>query len=200
LNQDNVKSFSTVVANYRTGSSTLTQSLGGGLGTEYFHPGSNPYIANNNQVHNRTNQSVYKVMPDHWGYEYYYDAFKNEYLHKADKIYFTVRKDFDAQVTSLLYAYCTADWHPFSKNILRLEITNDVLYNNVKKYIVLLKKNLEWQSKCYKELKECNTCCKIHDIDICWLEDRFDKSLKYKRRVEVDLPTIALGINPVDYF
>lgn len=179
-----------IVSNYRTGSTTFAKSLGG-TGNEYLHEHRNGFGVTAEFI-GPNHETVYKVMPNQWLYEKHWEEFKQLYLEPAEKIFITVRKDFDAQVQSHLYAGTTYDWHPWEpnkrpeKNSLHI----DDLFafgNNLAKKLL---KNLEWQVKVFKEF----------DSELLWLEDRYDSNVKYKRKHYVNLPIFDCKINVEEYF
>ena len=177
-----------IVANYSTGSTTLARSLGG-KGNEYLsgaHPSSDKKIKIPDPK-----ITVYKVMPDHWGYDKHWHDFKLLYLNPAKEIHICLRENFNEQVNSLIFSSLTNEWEPSVVNALHCPIrSEDVTDKIIKYHTKIAVKNLEWQSKVYKEF---NT--KLH-----WLEDRFDETVKYTRRYSLDLPELSLGINVRDYF
>ena len=179
-----------IVSNYRTGSTTFAQSIGG-TGEEYLHEHRDgegvtaEFIGPNDGT-------VYKVMPNHWLYEKHWEEFKQLYLEPAEKIFITVRKDFDAQVQSQLYAGTTFDWHPWHDDIVNkfrnLDEDGYITFGN--NFAKSLLKNLEWQVKVFKEFAS----------ELVWLEDRYDSNVKYKRKYDVNLPTFDCKINVEEYF
>ena len=174
-----------IVSNYRTGSTTLARSLGG-TGLEHLHKhregeGVKPKFIGPNH------EKVFKVMPDQWKYEEHWDEFKQLYLEPAEKIYITARKDFDAQVSSMVYSATTFDWHPGERDIYgKVKYFNEQEYKNWgKNFAKQFKKNLEWQRKVYDEF----------DCELVWLEDRYDKEVKYNRKYDVTLPKQNFGVD-----
>ena len=103
-----------IVSNYRTGSTTFAKSIGG-TGNEYLHEHRNG-LGVTAEFIGPNHETVYKVMPNQWLYEKHWEEFKQLYLATAEKIFITVRKDFDSQVQSHLYAGTTYDWHPWEPN------------------------------------------------------------------------------------
>ncbi len=179
-----------IVSNYRTGSTTLAMSLGG-TGQEHLHEhregqGVKPKFIGPNH------EKVFKVMPNQWDYEEHWDEFKKLYLEPAEKIYITARKDFDAQVTSIVYSATTFDWHPHQK-----DLNSEIKDLNQEEYINWgggfankLLKNLEWQRKVYEEF----------DCELVWLEDRYNKEVAYKRKYDIEIPEFYFSVIPEDYF
>ena len=195
-----------IVANYRTGSSMFSKSIGGD-GNEYLHSVTRAITG---FVGPTKNTHVYKVMPDQFGYEDYYASFRDLYLKPAEKIYYTLRKDFNAQITSHLYAGLTYDWHPWQK-ISPQELhpkdwtnkTNPMFNTDSPLHIQQAEmvkfasefakqdlKNLKWQAIIYKEFGG----------ELVWLEDRFDEKVKYKRRKHINLPKLDFGIDVEAFF
>ena len=117
-----------IVSNYRTGSTTLAKSLGG-TGQEHLHEDREGVDVKPKFI-GPNHEKVFKVMPDQWRYEEHWDDFKKLYLEPAEKIYICARKDFDAQVTSMVYSGTTFDWHPH-----QIDLYNKVKDCNQKEYI-----------------------------------------------------------------
>jgi hypothetical protein len=161
-----------IIANYRTGSTTLSKQLGG-LGGEYLH-WDYGYRPLGQALHPRE-EYVIKVMPDQWHYDILYDDFVKDFIKKADKIYYSLRKDFCAQLNSYLYALLTLDWSPWD------DLPDNSPYENgpeLWEYVAeRLVKNIEWQTLVYQQ----------HGGKKVWLEDRLDPAAKYTPRTNVTI-------------
>ena len=172
----------TIVSNYRTGSSTFHQSLGGD-GNEYCHISRGGYKSPSPESDGQN--GVYKIMPDHFDYENGYEKFKVDYLQKSDKIYYTLRANIRDQIESHLYALKTSDWH--SWQAIGSPIPNKENFNaRTSSYLLL--RCLCWQVKIYREFGGT----------LVWLEDR-NQDQKYSRRVDYTLPDIDVDIAIFDY-
>lgn len=164
-----------IIANYRTGSTTFSRLLGGD-GLEWLH---------NNDCDYRLPTSkwpVYKVMPDQFHYDRYYEQFKKDYIEKSDEIYYTLRKDVSNQIMSHAYCGITNDWHPWEEVGTRDWNVN--MEVSIQYSTELILNCLEWQSKIYKEFGG----------KLVWLEDRNDGE-KYTRRVDLDQPDVNVNVN-----
>ena len=154
----------TIVANYRTGSSTFHRSLGGN-GTEYLHNNICEYRPPSPKY------SVYKVMPDQFHFEKYYENFELDYLQKSDEIYYTLRENVSDQIKSYVYATKTGDWHPWQENMFPDNTTKDDV---ILRYCTdMILKCLQWQLKIYKKWGGT----------LVWLGNRNNEE-KYSRRIE----------------
>ena len=177
------KEVKVIVANYRTGSTTFSQSIGGS-GFEYLHKKIRDFTGPNEE-------QVFKIMPDNWQYEKHWEDFKRLYLDVADKIYICARRDFNAQISSHIYATYTKDWHPNNTGKPGLpNISNSILEEYKTMSYDLDLRNLEWQSKIYKE----------YDAELVWLEDRYDVKNKYTRKFNMEIPSYNFDVNPEVYF
>lgn len=147
-----------IISNYRTGSTTFSKELGGD-GNEWLHNSICDYRGPGDD-------NVYKVIPDQFYYKKYYNKFKEDYLSKADEIYFTLRQDLASQIESYVYASVTGDWHPKS-----IPQNTNFSENQAISYCKdMILKNLKWQKKIYKEFGG----------NLVWLEDRLPN--KYVRK------------------
>lgn len=165
----------TIVANYRTGSSTFSKELGGD-GEEWLHNHICDY-------RKPGDYNVYKVMPDQFHYEKYYKDFVKDYLEKSEKIYYTLRSDVSAQIQSYVYACKTSDWHPWSV-LGENTMSEEAICWSAKDCILT---NLHWQSKIYKEFGG----------ELIWLEDR---NSKYTKRVDYTPPQININLDVKSMF
>ncbi len=185
-----------VIANYRTGSSTffkehVTQnstSIFKNFSGEWFHEDNGGYQPPHPKI------KEYKIIPDQFGYEENYESFKRDYLDRATRIYYTARRDFLGQVQSLGYAQLSGDWHPHNVDEETLEEAKKskkrkVPYNRMFYNYRLLKKNLQWQKKIYDE----------YGGTVFYLEDRWDDSKVYKRRLSFEFADIKSNTRPSDY-
>ena len=174
----------TIVANYRTGSSTFYRSLGGvdhrDHGTEYLHNNICEYRPPSPEF------SVYKVMPDQFYYEKYYENFKEDYLRNSDEIYYTVRENICDQINSHIYAGKTSDWHPW-QGVGIPNLSEEQHIVDACKTMIL--NCVKWQAKIYKEWGGT----------LIWLEDRNDGK-KYSRRIDYTPPHINIDIDVKSMF
>ena len=195
-----------IIANYRTGSSVFARSIGGD-GNEYLHSKTRAVTG---FVGPTKNTHVYKVMPDQFGFEDYYSKFRDLYLRPTEKIYYTVRRDFNAQITSHLYAGLSFDWHPWQqiapdglypkdwgKRInpmfntdLPLHLQQAEMVKFASNFAKMDLKNLKWQAMIYKEFGG----------ELVWLEDNFDEKVKYKRRKHINLPKLDFSVDVEGFF
>jgi len=185
-----------VIANYRTGSSTFFKEHVTQNSTSIFKNFTGEWFHENNGGYQPPHPKIkeYKIVPDQFGYEENYESFKRDYLDRATRIYYTARRDFIAQVESLSYAQLSGDWHPFqppddeyfdaAKKGNKKAPLRRMLYN-----FKLLKKNLEWQKKIYDE----------YGGTIFYLEDRWDDSKVYKRKLTFEFADMKATMHPNDY-
>jgi hypothetical protein len=177
-----------VIANYRTGSSTLIKKLHEETGLKYFsqytgewcHPGNGGYKKPDSDI------KLYKIMPDSIGHNR--SLFKKEYLECADDLIFCLRKDIRAQVNSMMYSWAFKWWHPGDK----LPDTRKTLADYDSKWIIrTISNNLKLQKNWYKEFGG----------KIMFLEDRKDKHEKYDKPDLLDIPDYDLEIvDAEEYF
>jgi len=164
-----------IIANYRTGSTTFSLLLGGD-GDEWLHNTVCDYRPPTPEL------DVYKVIPDQFHYDRYYEQFKKDYLENADEIYYTLREDVSNQIKSHAYCGISNDWHPWQK-LTEPDWDADMQVSLEYSFKVILK-CLEWQSKIYKEFGG----------KLVWLEDRNDGE-KYTRRLDLDQPDVNVNID-----
>jgi hypothetical protein len=163
-----------VIANYRTGSSTLIKKLHGETGLKFFSQYTGEWCHGFNGGYKKPDSDIklYKIMPDNIGHNE--SLFKKEYLECADDLIFCLRKDIRAQVNSMMYSWAFDWWHPGKK----LPDTRKTLTDYDNKVIIrTIINNLKLQKIWYKEFGG----------KIMFLEDREDKHEKYDKHDTPDL-------------
>jgi len=158
-----------VISNYRTGSSTLLQKLSKETGLTYWdkctgewcHGGYRPPVSE---------IGIYKIMADILR-DIDIKTFEKHYIEKADKIYYTVRKDIRSQINSAIYSFNTNWWHPHDKP----EIFPVQKMTNIDHYKHRVLDCLFKQRHLYK----------MFGGEIVYLEDRMDKGKYQKPKLEI---------------
>lgn len=186
-----------IIANYRTGSTTLVKRLceiHGYSHTKYsgelFH--GHKYTSGHNS------DSVVKVMPDQIPPDHYTD-FCADYCETAEQIYYCVRKDFDAQVRSYCIASTLGEWHPQT-----IEAQNHIRHSSapgLNKMKIRLEHNPVVE-KLHHNLKSQAQLYKQYPGNLVWLENRIQQP--YARDPYTEPPIIddgySHGVDPVSYF
>jgi len=169
-----------VIANYRTGSSTLIKKLHEETGLKYFLPYTGEWCHSANGYRKPDSDiKLYKIMPDNIVNNE--SLFKKEYLECADDLIFCLRKDVRAQVNSMMYSWAFEWWHPGDK-LPDTRKTLDRYYSRA--IITTIINNLKLQKMWYKEFGG----------KIIFLEDRKDKHEKYDKPDLLDIPDYDLEI------
>ena len=176
-----------VIANYRTGSTTLLKELSQKTGCRYSAQYTGEWLHLDLDYRPPSDKiRLYKVMPDHMIRNY--DMFVSQYLNVADKIYFSVRKDVRSQINSLIRAHASGVWHPGDiPHIGNETITVDNSMIDKCKSVIM--KNLESQKMLYDEFGG----------EIVYLEDR--ENAKYKKRFDnIIVPDYNLEISDAEEY
>lgn len=176
-----------VVANYRTGSSTLIRKLYKETGLRYYkkYTGEWCHKANGGFKPPHPGIQLYKIMPDQA--EADYEAFQRMYLNVADKVYFCVRRNVREQINSFIYSLVYSYWHPGDKLPNReIILTNEEVIGVAKESIV---NNLKVQRMWYR----------THGGEFVFLEDREDKQ-KYDSPDCLTIPHYDLEIEDAEKF
>ena len=124
--------------------------------------------------------------------------------------YYTLRRDFNAQIKSHLYAGLTHDWHPWQQiapdelypkdwanrtnpmfnTDLPIHIQQAEMVKFASNFAKQDLKNLKWQAMIYKEFGG----------ELVWLEDNFNEKVKYKRRKHLNLPKLDYNVDVEAFF
>lgn len=176
-----------VIANYRTGSTTLLKELSQKTGYRYSEQCTGEWLHLNFDYRPPSDKiQLYKVMPDQMLRNY--RLFVSQYLNVADKIYFSVRKDVRSQINSLIRAHASGAWHPGDISHIGNEtitVDNSTI-DNCKSIII---NNLESQKMVYDEFGG----------EIVYLEDR--EFAKYKTRFDnIIIPDYNLEISDAEEY
>lgn len=176
-----------VIANYRTGSTTLIKELHQKTGYKYWeqYTGEWLHLAVGYRPPSDEIQ-LYKVMPDHMLVNH--KLFATQYLNVADKLYFTLRKDVRSQIDSMIRSSHSGFWHPGDISTVAKK---DILIDNHReitfaKNIIL--NNLKWQKELYNE----------YGGEIVYLEDR--ECNKYKRHDNIIISDYNLEISDAEKY
>ena len=178
-----------VVANYRTGSSTLIRKLYKETGLRPYKKFTGEWCHNADMGYRPPHPGIqlYKIMPDNVCQQDNIERFKREYLKCADRLIFNVRKNVREQVNSALYSSVTKFWHPGDK----LPVTKTVLtnVNSINHVVNLITVNLKLQRMWYREFGG----------ELMFLEDREDKQ-KYDKPDMVDIAPYELEIEDAEKY
>lgn len=174
-----------VIANYRTGSTTLVNQLCEQTGYQKSSHGGEMFF-NKQPEHPPGSDWVIKVMPDqiknHKGFE-------QNYLAVAERIIYSARQDFGAQICSYELAF-KSGWHP-------AEIESHGAIKNIKGiHEIDFTKCNRHQNKLLNNLKNQITLYKQHGGEWKWLEEREQKP--YRSNTVTYLNTDKCKINPVE--
>lgn len=134
---------------------------------------------------------VVKVMPNHIRSAAQWEQFFELYCDRAEKIYYTARKDFTAQCNSYAVCLSTQQWHPHNIE------PNGAIKNGSpqKKFSVTgadveqqLQNNLQKQAQLFRQWPG----------KLMWLEDRVQKP--YARHNTPDFAEWRSDVDPQDLF
>jgi hypothetical protein len=131
-----------VIANYRTGSTSFCKEVAEQKGyenlDECFAPqlGTTTVIENYDYVINNEPRDfrdayelVVKIMPDHIAWcSGMFEGFFETLLSKTEKIYYTVRLDFEDQCKSYFLSDVSSQWHPGDKAMRHVKYVDEKYY------------------------------------------------------------------------
>lgn len=176
-----------VVANFRTGSSTLIRKLYEETGLRPYEKFTGEWCHTENGGYRPPHSDIqlYKIMPSNVTDNI--ERFKREYIGNADRLIFTVRKDVRAQINSQCYSVAFNYWHPGDRlPEKRKTLTNIDLINHS---ISQITSNLKLQRMWYKEFGG----------ELVFLEDREDKQ-KYDKPDLLNIPDFELEIEDAEKY
>jgi len=162
----------TVIANYRTGSSTFIKELSDSTGLKYPEMCTGEYLYHQYQEPSNDYQ-IYKIMPDQVQHRLYHEIFYRQYIKGADVIYLC-RRNLTEQIISYINCVAHDVWHPvecrnesdwFDDVLDSFDSTIDIAIDRITD-------NYERQHEFYKKWPG----------QVLFLEDRFDENQKYPKR------------------
>lgn len=179
-----------VIANYRTGSTTLCKELCEQYGYTMSEKSGELFHGHKTLDYSELfEQHVIKVMPDH--IMHCMDTFKQFYL-AAERVIYCVRKDFCAQLLSYCAAQKTHQWHPsYIEASQSIRDNSAVNFNNELRTVHYNKlfKNLELQSKMFK----------LYPGELIYLEQR--PQVRYPTRRYINVPNdVRMLVDVESYF